>query len=399
MRLIIWYFSLCGIALHLLLAAVFWKERAFIYEAQQKLERELIARGYMSPPPFSDDSIISVQKQLKKIFHDWQPLTPQAPLEGVWLNGEKQPDLATAIKRLKNGSLVQIGTGVYNEPVLINADDVIVEGIGDVTFERASVNGKGLFLIKGQRTTLKNIQCRDVQVGDGNGSCVRLEGKNLTLQHVYFHSSQSGILETSQSGGTVTIIDSRFEQLGFAGQAHGIYLNTADLVFNNSLMLATKDGGHGIKTRGNSTQISRSILATLGSNDSRLIDVSHGGFLQVVDSVLQEGPNSQNFQLIGFGLEGLKPSVNQVVMQRNLVLVDRTNPGQLIKTADNSVKMDITSNVFIGPVLQAAPNNIDFADREAAGIVAAPELPFTKAICGSEDQPLPSCPVKRMESE
>lgn len=399
MRWLKFYLIACGLVGHLALLALWLKEPALIYEARQKLQRELIARGYLPTPPLADSSQAAVGQQLAQVFLPWQPVPSDAIPQGIWLNGQVVPDLASAQAQLKNGDLLQIGPGIYQQSLLISADDVTIEGMGHVIFEKAAADNKGLFVLRGQRTTLKNIECRGIQVSDGNGACVRFEGKDLTLEHVYFHSSQTGLLETSANAGSIVIKNSRFAQLGFAGQAHGIYLNSADLLFQHSLMLAAKDAGHGIKSRGASTQISSSILATLGSDDSRLVDIANGGFLQITDSILQEGPNSQNFQLIGFGLEQLKHPSSQLVLQRNLVIIDRDSAAQLVKTVNNSVQTEINSNVFVGPLLQDAPDNISFADRSDAGIAPAPALPLTKPICGSAQTPLPACPLQAVPSE
>jgi hypothetical protein len=158
-------------------------------------------------------------------------------------------------------------------------------------------------------------------------------------------------------------------------------------------MIAAKDAGHGIKSRGPSTIITESILATLGSDDSRLVDISNGGELSIEDSILQEGKHSQNFQLIGFGLEGLKYLSNKVSFTRNLVLSDAEAPSQLIKVANDSVSVSAQQNLFIGAILQDYPDNRVIADRQQAGIAAEPALPFTKAICGSAGQKNPRCPL------
>lgn len=399
MRWLKFYLIVTGLLGHLAFLTFWLKEPALVYEAKQKFERELIARGYVKAKPMSDSSMAAVQQEIKRIFKPWQPLENVSNSRGVWLNDKPMPDIPEALRQLKNGDVLKIGPGIYQQAMLIQADDVTIEGLGEVVFEKATVANKGLIVVQGQRTTIRNIECRQVQVADGNGACVRLEGKDLNLEHVYFHSSQTGVLETSAQGGTVNVSDSRFAQLGFGGQAHGIYLNSADLQFKQSQMLAAKDAGHGIKSRGRITQIQNSILASLGSDDSRLIDISNGGFLQVTDSILQEGPNSQNLQLIGFGLEKLQQDSNKVILERNLVLVDHDGTSQLLKTVNNQVETEITNNVFVGRLVHDAPSNIVFEDRAEASISAAPALPFTKSICGTTRQPAPTCPLLTTLSE
>lgn len=389
------YFMLCGLLGHVLLATIWLTWPELVLNAKQKLRLELQGVGLMAAPAAVEPVASDLPAQISQVFKAWQAEPqPQPEKTGIWLNHQQVADLTTAMQQLKNGDLLQIGAGTYQQALTIQADDVTIEGLGAVLFETATVNDKAMFLIKGNRATLKNLQCRNIKVSDGNGSCVRLEGQGLTLDHIYFYASQSGVLETSGQGGTVYVNNSRFEQLGHGGQAHGIYLNSANLHFHRSLMIAAKDGGHGIKSRGGQTIISESILASLGSDDSRLVDISNGGELSIEDSILQEGAQSQNFQLIGFGLEGLKYLNNKVQLQRNLILSDRAGQSQLIKVANDSVSVIAKENLLIGDILQNYPDNRLIADREQAGIAKAPALPFTKAICGSTGQDNPRCPLQ-----
>ncbi len=390
------YLMICGLVGHLLLLGCWLLLPELVFEARQKLSQEMQERGYISMPAPELRIAADLPTQIKQVFKPWQPnQQSSAEKTGIWLNQQQVPDLDTALQQLKNGDLLQIGAGIYRQALTINVNDVTIEGLGNVIFESAAANNKAMFLLTGNNTTLKNLQCRNIQVSDGNGSCVRLEGKNLTLEHVYFHASQSGVLETSAQGGTVYISNSRFEQLGYGGQAHGIYLNSANLHFHRSQMIASKDAGHGIKSRGQSTIITESILATLGSDDSRLVDISNGGELSIEDSILQEGKHSQNFQLIGFGLEGLKHLNNKVNLTRNLVLSDTEAPSQLLKVANDRVSVSAQQNLFIGAILQDYPDNRVMSDRQQAGIAAEPALPFTKAICGSAGQESPRCPLQQ----
>jgi hypothetical protein len=392
------YFLWCGVLAHVGVALGWFLLPELVYEAKQKLKRELQEQGYLATPPPQLQIAADLPSQIQQVFKTWQPdLTRFPEKKGIWLNEREVADLTTALNQLKAGDLLQIGSGTYQQALTIDVDDVTIEGLGKVVFENATANEKAMFYIKGNRVAIKNLECSGIKVADGNGACVRFEGQGLTLDHVYFHHSQTGLLETSAKGGSIIVQNSRFEQLGHAGQAHGIYLNTANLLFDRSLMIAAKDAGHGIKNRGASTIISKSILATLGSDDSRLVDISNGGQLQISDSILQEGAYSQNFQLLGFGLEGLKYQDNSVKLTRNLIISDRTEPSHLLKVANNTVSVSATENLLIGDILHDYPENRMIDSREDAGLAAAPMLPFTVAICGSNGAENPACPLHEMK--
>ena len=87
---------------------------------------------------------------------------------------------------------------------------------------------------------VENIECRNIQVPDNNGACIRFEGANLTVRNLYAHDSQSGVM-TSDNAGTVKIEYSTFERLGSNGQAlgyaHALYIKADELIFYKSKII------------------------------------------------------------------------------------------------------------------------------------------------------------------
>ena len=156
-----------------------------------------------------------------------------------------------------------------------------------------------------------------------------------------------------------------------------------ELIIRRSRILESKDGGHEVKSRARRTVIEDSVIASLKGLDSRLIDVPNGGELIVRNSVLQEGPLSVNFQLIGYGLErGRKPkhdhAVNSVTIEGCTIYFDRSRGVEFMRTMGNPV-VSIRGNVFIGGDRLKDPDNKWFASRPAAGLPAYPRIePATK---------------------
>ena len=371
-KLIVSYFALCGLAGHLLVIVWQLHNPSFFYQVKEHLQKEL---GLLQSTPALALSEQQILAQIDAAFSPWQPdNTHYPPADGIWLNAKPMPSLKQALAQLKSGDTLKIGAGIYRQAMVIAADDVTIIGYGHVIFEQAAVNGKGLILAKGNNLSIHNIECRHISVESGNGACVRLQGVNLTLQHVFFHSSETGVLETAKTPGLVTIIDSRFQRLGKSGQAHGIYLGSANLTMRNSMVLASKDQGHEIKSRGQLNVIEHSIVASFDADDSRLIDISNGGSLKVTDSVLQQGRNSANHQAIGFALEGEKYQQQQVILSNNQIILERQGSNMLLKHRGNNVAITISDNIIVGADSDYA-GNTNVAGRSAAAIAAAPYLP------------------------
>lgn len=327
---------------------------------------------------------INIQKSNKYNIHDeinfsfgsWVPERLKSIDPNKILIGSHEfENLQSAVDSLLPGDTLEIGPGVYKTSLVIKQDKISVVGRGHVVFDGAIAEGKAAFVIKGNDFSIYNIECKGVKASDQNGACVRMEGANLTLNHVYFHDSEQGVLTGSQPE-KVIIKDSRFELLGRNGQAHGIYIGGGELHIEDSLFIAAVDEGHEIKSRAKVIEIIRTVIASLSSSDSRLIDISNGGVVSIKDSILEKGPESTNADLIGFGLEGNKYKNNYIELKNNIVIMERDGPNNLIHSVDGGIDPVFDSNIIISkydPLLTGI--NIWYKNRKTAGLKDYPFVP------------------------
>lgn len=307
----------------------------------------------------------------------------------ISVDGQIYKDLRTASSAIKTGSVVMFGSGMYTNGLSINQDSVTLRGGVGTHFKGAAIQGMATFVVNGNDVVIENIECSEVTVPHKNGACVRQNGRNLTLRYVYFHDSEQGILSAKGSG-KLTIENSRFERLGKIGRAHAVYSHNERLEVRYSRFLSSKDEGHEIKSRAPVTIIESSLVASLTGHDSRLIDVSNGGRLIIRNSVLEQGTQSSNFQLIGFGLEGMKSSYPQsVTIENNTILAERPRGNVLLGLPrDHSrILISITnndiiaeSNIYDMSKHNLMDNNQFFNDRTSYGIRAFPALPEIEGL-------------------
>jgi len=302
--------------------------------------------------------------------------------------------LTKALREAETGSVIIMAPGLYAEAAVVRANHVTIKAEPGARLSGAAAEGKAALVLKGEDTVIESLECSGITVPDQNGACVRLEGRNLTLRHVYFHDSEQGLLANDDTG-DISIEDSRFENLGFNGRAHAMYVNQAkSLTIRNTTVLSTKGKGHGIKTRAAKTLIEHTVVASLDSQDSRLIDASVGGDVVIRDCVLEKGPRSDNVEAIGYGLEGMTWPTNGLTIENTTFIMDRSSSalakskitghmmgGKVIGGGNASIKR------FIGKIVGIAfpgkiGDNLDldgnvqwFSDREAAGLKPFPELP------------------------
>src|SRR6185437_4398634 len=142
----------------------------------------------------------------------------------------KTPSAAAAVA--KNGDHIRIDPGQYFDCAVWHADNLVIEGTGaGVVITDKTCMGKGLFVVEGNNTTIRNLTLTRARVPDANGAGIRLDNGNLTVDGVKFIDNQNGILG-GVPGTTVTIRNSEFDKNGVCEQAcaHAVYVNNVDLV-------------------------------------------------------------------------------------------------------------------------------------------------------------------------
>jgi len=252
---------------------------------------------------------------------------------------------------------------------------------------------KAALVIKGNDVTIDGLECSDISVVNGNGACIRMEGRNLTLRNVYFHDAQQGILAGKAGApekGLLLIEDSRFERLGFGARAHAIYVgeDAITLHIRRSQIVSSTGYGHEIKSRAQRTLIESSVIASLDGSDSRLVDIPNGGELIIRDSTLQKGPNSDSPDLIGVGLERGKSKskdhlINSIIIEYNTFFVERGQRTELVHVEDVPPAI-LRHNKIIGGTPYSGDGNKWYIDVAAAHIARPP------ALTGSTDEAAPT---------
>ncbi len=311
-----------------------------------------------------------------------------------------------AFDAAKDGDTVTILPGVWQEGATIKANNLTIEGDG-AHLKNITVGGKATFVIQGDNTTVRGLEVSGMQVGDGNGAAIRQEGKNLTLEGVYFHDGQQGILMNNHTG-TCIIKNSKFERLGHGGRAHGIYINWIDeLIVMGCTFLSSKGQGHEIKSRAAKTTIENSVVASLDGNDSRLIDIPNGGEIVIRNNVLQMGPQTANNDAIGINLEqrgGMEFhwSVNTILIEGNIIISDRGGSNDRLlhyrDWEDNGYPTPVlVGNTVVGfSAGQVPEGNLWYASRVAAELAPYPYLP---PLDWEPGDPMPDVPEPEPDPE
>lgn len=249
-----------------------------------------------------------------------------------------------AIKHAKNGDIIKIAAGVYeNDYSIINQDDLTIEGVNGfahlISHSRIP-NGKAIWVTNGRNITIRNIEFSGARVPDKNGAGIRLQKGSLTLDNCYFHDNEGGVLTSGKSNIRLYIINSEFRKntqnypvTNFL--SHNIYVGRiAFFHMENSISRGAKYG-HTVKSRALKNIIKGNRIFDEGDiSASYLIDIPNGGVALIENNYLYKNKGAQNNSLISYGAEGMKYEENSLTIKYNTA-VNESGIAFLVKNHSN----------------------------------------------------------------
>ena len=259
---------------------------------------------------------------------------------------------------VQSGDTVDIDAGVYTADVAHwTANNLLLRGVGNgyahLNANNTSYGQKGIWVIGGNNTTVRYIEfshCHDVAAVDMNWAGIRQEGLNLTVSHCYFHDNDDGILAGTLNPSKIVIQFTEFNHNGFGdGYSHNLYINHVDtLVFRyNYSHHATI--GHELKSRAHVNYILYNRFSNESTGDaSREMDLPDGGMAIVVGNVIEQGPNSTNSGIIGYGLESLGNTAPHNFYFINNTMVNDKSNGTFISVGNGMNILKAYNNIFAG---------------------------------------------------
>lgn len=238
---------------------------------------------------------------------------------GVWIykHPPDMPDTKIAqknpqrlIKQAKPGSTVTIPPGLYTRGLFI--DKSLKLELRGAHFWGVAKR-KGIINVKcnGCSVVIEDFVAEGREAGCLSGNCagIKAEGVDfdLTVRRAHIDNTVMGIL-TDNRGGRLVVEDSTIENTGLKDRTrtlgHGLYAGAIDkLVVRRSTIRNTNGDGHILKSRAPETILDHVSLIGAQGYHSRSIDFPCGGTLQVTDSVIQHGENTDNTDLISVGTE------------------------------------------------------------------------------------------------
>jgi Right handed beta helix region len=295
---------------------------------------------------------------------------PQRPLVA--------PSAAAAVAR--DGDVVEIDAGTYSGDVATwRANRLVIRGVGGpVVLDAAgqSAEGKAIWVIAGNRTTIEGVTFTNARVPDANGAGIRQEGSGLTLRGCVFRANQMGILAGDNPTSDILIERSEFDRNGEGdGQSHNIYVNHVRSFTLRFSWSHDARVGHQVKSRALRTNILYNRIDDGAGDGSYSIDLSNGGDARIVGNLIQQGPNSPNTGIVSYAAEGATNPVHRLRVASNTVVNALAPRGTFVVNADPATRALVVNNLLTGGTLLIGPGRLPRNLIAAGGDSLAPGSP------------------------
>jgi hypothetical protein len=258
---------------------------------------------------------------------------------------------------ISDGDTIYIKGGDYiGEDALAvwDKDDLFIFGIEGRPHLQADgdyILGKGIWVISGDYLTVHNIEFSGAKVPDHNGAGIRLDGSGLRVLNCHFHHNENGILATSQVAGDIWIEFCEFGYSGYGeGYSHNIYVNNTNRLTFRYNYTHHAQVGHLIKSRAIINIIAYNrIMDEDEGYSSRLIDLPNGGQSFIIGNIMMQGPEAENSNVIGYGLEGLSnDGPHELYVVNNTCVNKRPNSGIFIDVHGETEVTYTANNIYVG---------------------------------------------------
>lgn len=211
--------------------------------------------------------------------------------------------------------------------------------------------GKAIWVISGDDTTIDNVELSGCHVPDANGAGIRQQGANLTVRNAFFHDNENGILAGDHAGSTITIEHSVFANNGAGdGQSHNLYIGHVDrLVFRYNWSHHAVVG-HLLKSRAGENVIEYNRLTgEAGGSESYEINLPNGGLSYVIGNLIQQPSTTQNGAMLDYLSEGFGQNTDDRLFVVNNTFANERGSGTFLQIgAAASTPVIARNNVFHG---------------------------------------------------
>lgn len=291
--------------------------------------------------------------------------------------GEKITTITEAAAVARNGDVIEIQPGDYRrQPVVWTQSNLVIRGASPrptMIADGASAEGKAIWVVRGGKVRIENIEFRGARAPDGNGAGIRFEKGQLVLRRCAFYDDEMGLLAANSPEMTLEIADSEFGSAPtHAGPLHHLlYVGGIGRFTLTGSRLQQGYLGHLVKSRAKENHISYNMLVD-GPNGraSYELEFPDGGLAFVIGNTIGQSAGSDNTTVVSYGAEGRRWPDNALYLVHN-TLTNEGHTGNFLKVWTEKLPPDTEvwaiNNLTVGHGTFFPPAHGRFEGNQSVG--------------------------------
>ena len=300
-----------------------------------------------------------------------------APATMIVGPGERISSLSEAARQARDGEVIEIRPGTYRgQPVVWTQDKLIIRGAGErpvMLADGKSAEGKAIWVVRGGRVQIENVEFRGARVPSLNGAGIRFEKGHLVVRNSAFFDNEMGILTANHADMSLEVVDSEFGDAPHTqGDLHHLLYVGAIARFSlRGSRFANGYLGHLVKSRARENHILYNMLVDgAGGKASYELEFPNGGVAYVIGNTIGQSAGTDNPKMLSFGAEGARWPENALYMAHN-TLINDFHAGSFVHVWSDKLAGDVEvwllNNLLVGNGELSRPAQGPFDGNRAVG--------------------------------
>lgn len=243
--------------------------------------------------------------------------------------GEKVTSITEAARLARDGEVIEIRAGEYRaQPAIWTQDGLVIRGSGArpvMVADGTSAEDKAIWVVRGGKVTIRNIEFRGARVADGNGAGIRFEKGDLTVRDCAFFDNEMGLLTANLPELKLEVVDSEFGNAPrYKGTLHHLlYVGKIGKFMLRGSRFFNGFRGHLVKSRARESHVFYNMLVDgPGGEASYELEFPNGGLVYAIGNTIGQSATSDNAVLLAYGAEGPHWSDNALYAAHNTLIND-----------------------------------------------------------------------------